>query len=461
MTFQMKKVTQAVVCAAGLVGISGAAHAVNWLQLQGTEPSYSVARAKLWGFIQPEYQYTKNTPLKGGPFAGKNAVFNQQRPDLSSPSSFNVLRARIGVRGVVFPLDDRINYFFLAEFGNNGLTQPTGHAAQMSDASITLNYIPHARIRVGEFKYPGSEEGMMGIPAFHFVNFSQVTNQMMLERQFASTTGSGPLYNPQGVLLGAQDANLPNGPIGAFRDTGVQVFDWFDVGSWEHAYAVMVGNGSGTNLTDNNHNKDLYLYWSTAKIFGGKGPQRQSWKTYVWWQDGKRTIDVYGNKSTVATQQTFDRKRYGIGTTFRRGKIRADAEYMRGEGMIFNSTSGGAAPGQSGSVPPNAHLVSDFNILPNEKSNGWYIDGGYEVMPKLWLEARYDRYNRGTEVATDERDFKTTTIGVEYFFTKASRFIVNYEFRKADAPAFSSSAPANQVLDTFDNRFSTQLLVVF
>ncbi len=70
MTFQMKKVTQAVVCAAGLVGISGAAHAVNWLQLQGTEPAYSVARAKLWGFIQPEYQSTKKPRSRAGLFRG-------------------------------------------------------------------------------------------------------------------------------------------------------------------------------------------------------------------------------------------------------------------------------------------------------------------------------------------------------------------------------------------------------
>lgn len=457
MTFKMKKVSQAMVCAAGLLGMSGAAHAVNWLQVQGTEPSYSVARAKVWGFIQPEYQYTKNTPLKGGPFAGQPAVFNQQRPDLTSPSSFNVLRARIGVRGVAFPLSDKIDYFILAEFGNNGITQPTGHAAQLSDASITLNYIPGARIRVGEFKYPGSEEGMMGIPAFNFVNFSQVTNQMMLERHFANLTGSNP--NPK--LGGASETpNLPNSPVGAFRDTGVQVFDWFDVGNWENAYAVMVGNGNGLNLTDNNNHKDLYLYYSLARIFGGQGPHRQSWKTYVWWQQGKRTIGQWDSTAGDFVQKTFDRKRYGIGTTFRRGKIRADAEYMRGDGMIFNSTAGGGAPSDT-KVVGGTTYYANFNILPNEKSNGWYIDGGYEVMPKLWLEARYDRYNRGTEVSTDERVFKTTTIGAEYFFNKASRIIVNYEFRKADAPGYPSSAPPNQVLDTFDNRLSTQLLIVF
>jgi len=315
-------------------------------------------------------------------------------------------------------------------------------------------------VRVGEFKYPGSEEGLMGIPAFNFVNFSQVTNQMMLERHFAATTGRAPHYHPvNGAPLGAETANLPNSPIGAFRDTGIQLFDWFDVGNWENAYAVMVGNGNGLNLTDNNRHKDLYLYYSIARIFGGKGPHRQSWKTYVWWQNGKRTIGVYAPNSQTATQETFDRKRYGIGTTFRRGKIRADAEYMRGDGMIFNSTTGGGAPSDTHTLPNGTRLYADFNIKPNEKSNGWYIDGGYEVMPKLWLEARYDRYNRNTEVSKDERVFKTTTIGAEYFFNKASRVIVNYEFRKAEAPGNPNAQKF--VLDSFDNRLSAQLLIVF
>ncbi len=330
-------------------------------------------------------------------------MFNQQRPDFSFAFSFNVLRARIGVRGVVFPLDDRINYFFLAEFGNNGLTQPTGHAAQLSDASITLNYIPHARIRVGEFKYPGSEEGMMGIPAFNFVNFSQVTNQMMLERQFAVHYRFADPKAPGGTagrtrrkLAGRSDRCVPG-----HGHTGLRLVRR---GHWELAYAAMLGPATELNVTDNNRPKTVICIGLLPGFSAVKARRRQSWKTYVWYQDGKRTlacmgITCYGvDRSAGAFRpQTFDRKRYGIGTTFRRGKIRADAEYMRGEGMIFNSTTGGAAPGQSGSVrwpEANATSRSDFNILPNQKSNGWYIDGGYEVMPKLWLEARYDRYNR-------------------------------------------------------------------
>ena len=44
-------------------GTSLSANATNWLKLQGTEPSGSTDRAKLWGFIQPEYDYTSNSKL--------------------------------------------------------------------------------------------------------------------------------------------------------------------------------------------------------------------------------------------------------------------------------------------------------------------------------------------------------------------------------------------------------------
>ncbi|HKK13471.1 MAG TPA: porin [Gammaproteobacteria bacterium] len=451
----MRRVTQAVACAMGLLALGGTAQAANWLKLQGTERPSAVGRAHVWGFIQPEYQYTKDTKLPAGtPWAGTGAVFNQQRPDLSSNSSFNVLRARIGVRGTGFPLDDKVNYFVLAEFGNNGITKPSSAAAQLTDASITLNQIPHARIRIGEFKYPGSEEGLMAIHVFNYINFTNVTNQMLLERHFAATTGANP--HP----YGADSANEMNAPVGAFRDIGVQVFDWFDVGDWEHTYAVMVGNGNGINRTDNNNNKDLYLYWSSAKIFGGKGPRRQDWKTYAWYESGKRTIGVYSGSSL--SEQTFDRKRYGIGTTFLKGRYRAAAEYMWGKGMIFNGTSGGAVPGTVATGGPGAgSSVAYFNVNPNEKAHGWYIDGGYKVLPNLELDLRYDQYNRNTKVSADEREFKTTTVGAQYFFNKKSRMLVNYEFRSADAPNLPDSANPNKVLDSIDNRLSAQLLIIF
>lgn len=215
------------------------AQAANWLALQGTEPAGSAERAKLWGFIQPEYQATDGTELKAGPFSGQDAIFNQIGPDLDTDSQFNIRRARIGVRGTGFPLDSNTNYFFLAEAGNNGITKGDGGGVKITDASITLSHIPGARVRVGQFKYPGAEEGLQAIHVFDYINFTNVTNGLLLERFF---DGDGS---------DTQSANSPNGPVGAFRDVGVQVFNTFTNGSWEHSYALMVGNGNGIARGDN------------------------------------------------------------------------------------------------------------------------------------------------------------------------------------------------------------------
>ncbi|MCG6969447.1 MAG: hypothetical protein LJE85_06745, partial [Gammaproteobacteria bacterium] len=302
--------------------VSSNVMAANWLMLQGTEPASAAERANVWGFIQPEFQYTEDTKLQAGPSADQNAQFNQIRPDLNTNNSFNVLRARIGVRGQGFPLDSNTNYFILAEFGNNGITRQGGGSAKITDASVTLNHIPGARVRFGTFKYPGSEEGLQAIHVFDYINFTNVTNQMLLER-FFDYDGSGTFQVP-GNAQDSGEANSPNGPVGAFRDTGIQVFDAFNTASWEHTYAVMFGNGNGIARGDNNEHKDLYLYWSSEWVFGGKGGRRQGWKLYAWEQSGKRTIvneNGTGDKADDFTKD-YDRTRWGVGTTFRKSKYR-------------------------------------------------------------------------------------------------------------------------------------------
>jgi hypothetical protein len=168
---------------AGLVGFaamvaSGAAGAANWLLLQGTEPSGSADLARVWGFVQVQYQKDQSDPNPAGGYIPPKLI----GPNLDSQSAFNVNRARIGVRGVAMPLDSKINYFLLLEMGNNGITEPTGSFAKATDASITFNHIKGARIRAGLFKYPGAEEGLQAIHVFDYINFTWVTQQMLLER---------------------------------------------------------------------------------------------------------------------------------------------------------------------------------------------------------------------------------------------------------------------------------------
>ena len=53
-------------CTAVTLVVSLPAVAQNWLILQETEPSGADAGLKLWGFIQPEFQYTNGTSLIAG-----------------------------------------------------------------------------------------------------------------------------------------------------------------------------------------------------------------------------------------------------------------------------------------------------------------------------------------------------------------------------------------------------------
>jgi predicted porin len=246
------------------------------------------------------------------------------------------------------------------------------------------------------------------------------------------------------------------------------VFDAFKSASWEHSYAVMFGNGNGIARGDNNEHKDLYLYWSSEWVFGGKGGRRQGWKLYAWEQTGKRTIineNGTGDKADDFTKD-YDRTRWGVGTTFRKSKYRAAFEYIAADGMIQNGTDGAAVADTTTNAVatgPNAGFTStvSWNILPEEKADGMYLDFGYLVIPSLELDVRYDVLNRATDVATRERKFETYTIGAQYFFNKKTRMILNYEIRSAEAPGYADSAPQNQVLDSIDDRASLQVLAVF
>lgn len=435
---------------AGLSLMSTQLLASNWLSLQGTEPESSAPRAKLWGFIQPEYQNTGGGELADGPFKGQVMSPNLVKPDNKSDNAFNIRRARIGVRGTGFPLDPKVNYFFLAEFGNNGITAKT-KSGQLTDASVTFNHIKGARIRVGQFKTPTAEEGLQAIHVFNYVNFTSGTDQLLLER-FTDGDGSDGDGKPVGGGgLVTTNPNGLNGSVGAFRDVGVQVFDTFKKGNWEHSYAVMYGNGNGINRSDNDDNKDTYLYWSSERVYAGKGPRRQGMKLFAWSQSGKRTL-------TTSGAGEYDRDRSGIGMTYLKGKYRAAAEYITADGMIFNGSDAGAVPGSKNNAGDN---IATVNILTEGEADTYYVDFGYKVLPNLELDLRYDVLNRGTETAAGERQFDTVTLGAQYFFNKKSRMTFNYEIRNQDAPGFPDTAPPNLIADGLDDRFSLQWLVIF
>lgn len=407
------------------LGAISSAQAANWLMLQSIEPPDQKPGAKVWGFIQVNYAQDLSDPVVT---ADGTEVYVPSKLVGADQSAFNVQRARIGVRGNNLTASDKVNYFLLVEFGNNALTEGQGKP-RVTDASITLNHIPGARIRAGLFKNPSVEEGTHAVFMYPWIEFTAVTNQLMLERySTASATAEGQA-KPGAAPLPA-DLNFFDTPVSAFRDTGVQVFDSFIVGQWEHSYAVKVGNGNGLRGNDVDGAMDYIGYWSSARIFAGKGPFRQDLKLFAWYQEGRRSFFVADGSVTE-----FDRTRSGLGLSYYRRGLRVTTEYLQGKGMIFQGTNN---PDQIGN---------------DNEAAGWYLESGWEIPKTPWeIDLRYDTYTRNKDLA-DETVFDTWTAGLQYHFNQRTRVAVQYADRD-----FTSASPAQDTqLEGVGGRVLVQL----
>jgi len=447
-----KKTMLAATCAVAMGGISNTVLAADWLTIQGTEKSGQSARARVWGFIQAQYQNDNSDPNGAGTYVPPKLI----GPDLTSQSAFNINRARIGVRGTGMPLDSNVNYFFLVEFGNNAITNPGGAFAKITDASVTLNHLKEfGRVRVGLFKVPMAEEIYQGIALFNYVNFTDGTNQLLLERvPNKAYTGN---VAPQG-LVSATSLNAYNSSVSAGRDTGIQLFNTIKVApTWEVGYSIMVGNGNGLNVSDNDNNKDLNLYASVTKVYKGAGPRRQDWKSFIWYNKGDRFID--GTNDATHNPVEYERKRYGLGTMYYKLPFRVTAEWFKAKGVIFQ----GPDKPSFGLLPPSvgnpAHAANGLN--PNAEASSWYIEGGYYFPKTKWeLDLRYSVLTR-MEDSIAEFEFKDLTVGVQYHFNKKTRLAFNLQNRDVEATQFASGAGPNGNLKGIDRRLSLQLTHIF
>ncbi|MHB1214996.1 MAG: porin [Thiobacillus sp.] len=424
---------------------AGTAHAANWLMLQGTEAAGAAARANVWGFIQAQYQQDFSDPSATGQYVPPKLL----GPDLDSQDGFNINRARIGVRGTGFPLDSRINYFVLLEMGNNGITHGNGAFARLTDASVTLNYIPGARVRAGLFKTPGSEEGLQAIHVFDYINFTEAANGLLLERfPNKGYSGANLPAATEAQLQGGASLNGFNSPVGAFRDVGVQVFDAFDVGNdWEVSYAAMIGNGNGIEFSNSDGEYDKYLYLSAEKKMGGKGPKAEGLKFFAWGQRGTRLLDI--TNDSVANAVSHDRNRSGLGVKYMAKPFRVTAEYITADGMIW--------------VGPDKPTFTFASTNGAEaKANGWYVEGGWYIpKTKFELDARFDTMTR-LEGATDEHQFDKWTLGVQYHFNPKTRITVNYEIRDFECVANTTPCTnANKNLTGVGDKLGVQLTAIF
>jgi len=280
----------------------------NWIMIQGSQEKAGVTP---WGFFQVLHtQNYGDTVIQEGI---NKTPFSFVPPQVQKSSDFSLARFRLGLRGSL-DSENKINFFLLTEFAPNGINAPLGkrHSSYLTDLSLTLKYLP-LYVRVGKFKYPGSEEGLMTRFASPFVQFTTLSDQLLLER-FVSA-----------------ELSKPTAGTGAFRDSGIELFKSYEVAKdSELTFAYMYGNGSGVaNRNLNRGEATHYGYMAFERTLGeGKGYKKESFKLYAWMQKGKRYLED--------TQQFYQRERSGIGATYFYDGLHLEAEYAQGAGMISN-----------------------------------------------------------------------------------------------------------------------------
>jgi len=482
-------------CLAVLFVTTSQAHAANWLMLQGVEHPKKPDQY-LFAFIQPTYFQNEGTNLSGltdivnpnnnaviVPFSGNNgedATANTVPPRFNEKRRLDIQRARIGSRGRFTggfenALTKKMNYFVLFETAPNLLTYDAfgqrDRPIALDHASLTFNHIPGARIRLGLFKNPTSEELFQGIATFNYIQFTDFSARENLERFFEG--GAQPAGSPGSPALGAPQSESYG--FSAVRDWGVQVFDSFKRGKWDLSYAVKVGRGEAISRSESTHDgAELYLYGSAEyNLPGGRGPRKNGVKFFAWHQSGEREFE------TDATDEDYDRERYGVGMQALgkffglKYKQRFGIELMGAEGMLFLGPSGGVA---NGAVNNGAVQIAADD---DNKSRAITIDYGFYLNKKWQFDIRYDRhellYSRASNINPgNEREFENWTLGATYHFTPKRRLTFNYTFRDVDTPndyastGFVPGFVANgltrnvdRIANSIDDRLALQLTWIF
>jgi len=413
-------------------------HATNWLMLDATEPPGAPAFAGT-AFLSLQYLATNDTPLLAGRWRGQPDQFNRFAPDYAGGRVAQLPTAGLGVHGRL--LEGTLNYRATLLTGQNALLRDDigfydGWVVRPTDASVTVNAIPGLRLRLGMFRQPLGDEAMAPQP--RFIWLSHVSQQMVQERYFRS----------DGSVNG--NANRDLGPVSGFRDIGLQVFDAFTDGAWEHTYAAMVGAGTGVDPGLNRTGLDAYGYWSSEWILGGTGPRREGLKLFGWAQAGERSLDAGPSQA----RDRFARQRAGIGATLRAGAWTVCGEYIAARGMIYNGPDGGTLPGH---ISNDGTLIAGYNVLPSSRAQGWYLDLGYRVLEPLEVRLRYDVLNRGTDSPSTYIRFQALSVGVAYQIGAATQVLATYQFRTYAAPRLPSDSPTNLLLDGVDHRFGIRL----
>lgn len=394
------------------------ARAADWPIIQGTEEGQPEGVVRPFGFAQVTGEGAFGGRVSGlqgkalVPFDGRRPTFNAVSDDATWGVA--VRRARPGLRGSIPGTHRRVTYFVLAELGTAAIARggPT-----LTDAAITLSYIPGARLRAGQFKLPMMDETVEANPvAAEWINFSLPASALVLENE-------------------VQNGRYVGGASG-FRDVGVEAFDTFRWSKLALSYAVMLSNGNRRLETDDA--KDVTARTAVSWVFSGadSDPHRQEVSVFAWGQRGERTIDG------VSTQ----RIRSGAGAHLEKGRVRLRAEAVYASGALVL--------GQNPPFPGQPIAVADEG-----RAVGLYAQARVRVLGRFLLGMRYEELRRQIDDRAALRVFRGLSPMIEYDIVPRARLQLTYDRRWFSAP--HGSADAQTIARAAGDRAAAQLTVVF
>lgn len=394
-----------------------AAWAADWPLAQGTEVDRPDQALALGGFLTVEGEaYVDAAPLTGlsdGLAASEGA---RATTNGTAPASLAVRRARGIARGSVPGTGQRLSWLMALEAGQNALTRVD--PVVLTDASVTLSYLPGARLRLGQFKLPLSNEALQLRPlAADFIATSEAT-KLLFEDPVADGAYTGGGYG--------------------FRDVGAQLFDSGRWGRVWASYQVMVSNGHpGPGPIDGA--LDL-----TARVAGGwlldpsatrTDPHRQEVSGWAWTQGGQRDQDGV----------TGPRRRSGAGAVVQTARWQLEGEVVWATGML--------ALGQNPPVP-GAPVVVDVD----GEAHAGVVGVSWREGP-LQAGLRWTAAWRNTEDPAALRVAETWTPALRWWPGAKAHVDLNYEARQLTVP--EGSADAAVFAASLGDRVAAEATVLF
>lgn len=291
-------------------------------------------------------------------------------PDADDTSQFSLPRVRLGASGAAF---EDVKYKVEIDVVPD---KAKGTKIGLKDAKLQFTQIKAAPITVGHFKVPFSRQELTSSSKQQFVNRAEVN----------------------GLVPG--------------RDVGLMVGGYGGKPFIE--YAVGAFNGTGTrNANDNN--KFALAARVAVNPFGEFGYSESNLEG----EDMKASVgvNVLSNKATSTSTTGTPPVTVSTDTDVLAYGIDAGVKFVQNASLFLEYIQSEAEPDGGAKV----------------KSKGYYVQGGFFVLPKhLELVARFEQLDPD-DSADDNEDITWTTVGVNYFFSKHDwKLQANYVMKEED-----------------------------